>query len=204
MWFYQKLWKEASAKGRRIQGSAVLEISSGRSSVAGASAQQLSAGFVCQLAKQEVITGQTTSTSSLGTGQGTCYHSGDVGDGREVTVLWEDKGMGEHAVLWEAIKAIGNVVRIWDGWWGGGVEQEYRTPFHSKLGFINDAALRTACFLTCKESVKCCLFFSQTFLLITVFFSLLPSHAVTLILCSESQHILCCFIFWNVFKSALI
>lgn len=160
MQFYQKLWKEASAKGRRIQGNAVLEISSGRSSVAGAWAQQLSAGFGCQLAKQEVITGQTTGTSSLGTGQGTWYHLGIVGDGRDVTVLGEDKGMGEDAVLWEAIKAIGNMVRIWDGWWGGGMEQEYRTQFHSKLGFINDAALRTACFLTCKESVKCCLFFS--------------------------------------------
>lgn len=160
MWLYQKPWKAASAKGRRIQGNAVLEISSGRSSVAGAWAQQFSAGFGCQLARQEVITGQTTSTSSLGMGQGTCCHSGNVGDGREVTVLGEEKGMGEDAVLWESIKAVGKVVRIWDSWWGGGVEEEYRTQFHSKLGFINDAPLRTACFLTCKESVKCCLFFS--------------------------------------------
>lgn len=127
--------------------------------MAGAAAQQLSVGFGCQLAKQEVLTSQPAGTlipwdrpgHTLSLGQRGGWQRGGSAGGRQ--------GDGGR-MLWEAIEAIGNVVRIWDGWWGGGVEQEYRTQFHSKLGFINDAALRTACFLTCKESVKCCLFFS--------------------------------------------
>lgn len=45
-----------------------------------------------------MITARQLAPSSLGIGQGTCHHLGNVGDGREVTVLGEDKGMGEHAV----------------------------------------------------------------------------------------------------------
>lgn len=98
------------------------------------------------------------------------WHPHPLGQDRAHAITWHMWGMAERWQCWErtrawgrmqgdTIKAMGNVVRVWDGWWGG-VEQEYRTQFHSKLGFINNAALRTACFLTCKESVKCCLFFS--------------------------------------------
>jgi len=138
----------------------VLEISSGRSSAAGAWAQQLSEGFGCQLAKQVVLTSPASrlASSSPRSGRGAGSSSVSTGDGREVTVLGEMEDEGR--MLWEGVEATGDMVRIWDGLWGGGGEWEYRTQFHSKLGFDNDAALRTACFLTCKESVKCCLFSS--------------------------------------------
>lgn len=54
--------------------------------------------FLCSLAASWPSTrsslARQLAPSSLGTGQGTCYHSGNVRDGREVTVLGEDKGMG--------------------------------------------------------------------------------------------------------------
>lgn len=92
-------------------------------------------------------------------------HAGDT-----ATPEW--RGGDSTGVEGEGIKRPEVVV---GGYWGcrehsedlglsqagrGGGEWEYRTQFHSKLGFANDAALRTACFPTCKESVKCCLFFS--------------------------------------------
>lgn len=116
-------------------------------------------GFACQLAKQGVITGQTTSNFVPWDRPGHMLSLRQRGGWQRGDSAGRGQGHGGR-MLWEAVRAIGKVVRIWDGWWGGGVEQEYRTQFHSKLGFINNAALRTACFLTCKESVKCCLLFS--------------------------------------------
>lgn len=85
--------------------------------------EQLSVGFGCQLAKQEVLTGQPVGTliprdqpgrTTLLGRHRACQRDDSAGGGG---------GRGDAGrMLQEGIEAIGNTERIWDGWWGGGGE----------------------------------------------------------------------------------